>query len=291
MVLFYLFEAAFQIQPRFFNILLILTSTIGCAVSLFQIGLNSSIVFSFFIWVLAAFIFYQYNELYKQSKEQKEIYEGVLDDYRRLKRQALSDEKAARVEERARIAREMHDSVGHMLTALLMHIEVMIIKEKSESLIVIKEMISECLEETRRAVRALQTKDIEGISSVIYLIRKLESESHLKVHFTTKQGVLGASLSNQQSVALYRVIQEGLTNAMKHGSSREVYVILGISPIGHVTFTMKNSNVASKRIHEGFGLKSMRERLNEVGGKFQFIQTEKDFILEGSIPVEEDKND
>lgn len=61
------------------------------------------------------------------------------------------------------------------------------------------------------------------------LIRKLEAESHILVQFTIKQGVLSVSLSNEKSVALYRIIQEALTNAMRHAQAREVKIILGKS--------------------------------------------------------------
>jgi len=188
------------------------------------------------------------------------------------------------MEERTRIAREMHDSVGHKLTALSMQLEILLMKEKNDILQSMKEIVNESLEETRKAVRALNIDDVVGISSVIQLIRKLESESHLRVHFTTKQGALGLTLSNQNNIVLYRVLQEALTNAMKYGQSREVFVTLGSTPLGHLFFDIRNSYDHIKPIHEGFGLKNMRQRVEESGGRLEIYQLDRTFIIEGSLP-------
>ena len=56
-----------------------------------------------------------------------------------------------------------------------------------------------------------------------------------------KQGILSVPLTNEKSVVLYRVIQEGLTNAMRHAGSREVQVTLGKSAIGAISFEIKNT--------------------------------------------------
>ena len=160
----------------------------------------------------------------ERTEIQEMYYEALTGEYRRLKRLARLVEEEARNEERTKIARDIHDSVGHKLTALLMQLEIFAMDYGYEKIAPLKKLASDSLEETRNAVKALKAKEIEGIATILQLIKKLESESFLEVHLTTKQGILSTKLTNEESVVLYRVIQEGLTNAMRHAHVREVYV-------------------------------------------------------------------
>lgn len=248
-----------------------------------------------FVWIsailLIGYILISWNEVRNAYGELKEIYETLLIDYRIQKRQSFHNEEAARLEERNMIAREMHDSVGHKLTALIMQTEQFCLSEKHENYHIIKQLATECLEETRKAVRLLQTDEVSGIASVISLIKKLESESNILVHFTTKQGVLQIPISNKQSAILYRAIQEGITNAMKYSSSKEISIILGVSAIGYLTFDIRNKFSHNHPIHYGFGLTNMNQRVVDVGGKLEIYQREGQFILQGNIPVGRETDD
>ncbi|WP_034644846.1 sensor histidine kinase [Bacillus methanolicus] len=287
---FYLFEAGRDLMPANFRALLFSIFSLIGGIFFFH--------FSFYYWciyiaisIAISMALFYFNSLQYELIYQRNLYDQLLDEYRKLKRLALENERTARLEERTRIAREMHDSVGHKLTALNLQIGMMLAENKTNLLLQMKEMVEDSLKETRRAVRALETDEIEGISSVIHLIRKLEAESHLRVHFTTKQGVLGVSLSNEHSVVMYRVIQEALTNAMKHAYSKEVYVTLGVSPIGQLTFEIKNKIHSHKPFHEGFGLRNIKERMMEIGGKITIFKTDNHFIIQGIMPGEGEKHD
>lgn len=240
---------------------------------------------SFIFIGLVYFIAILLNRYAAERKEQKVLYEQLLGEYRLLKRMNIENERVVRLEERTRIAHDIHDSVGHKLTALLMQLEMLAIQKKSTEYADLKKLALESLEETRQAVKTLKHEEVAGIASVLQLIRKLESENHLLVRFTTKQGVLLTKLTNEQSIVLYRAIQEALTNTMKHGSSREVAVTLGRSAIGDVEWMISNPIEKPVPFEIGFGLTAMRERVEEQGGKLRIYQTEQDFIIEGSMPV------
>ncbi|MGP7817884.1 sensor histidine kinase [Niallia sp. 01092] len=284
-MLFILMESSQMLSVKTFRILLLSTVIIHFVISVVLFH------FSISLYVCAAtmviILFVRLNENSHEYASIRETYESLLNEYRIQKRQAFKNEHTARIEERNMIVREMHDSVGHKLTALLMQIELLSIQEKNESFALLRNMASESLEETRKAVRILQAEEIQGISSVIHLVKKLESENAVHVHLTTKQGVLGMRISNRQNAILYRVIQEGLTNAMKYSSSKKVFITLGVSPIGHITIEIKNTYVHKYPIYEGFGLKNMKKRLEEIGGKLDVYQADNQFILQGNMPVEE----
>ncbi|MFE8695657.1 sensor histidine kinase [Cytobacillus sp. FJAT-53684] len=284
-IVLYCFESAFYLQPRYYRSLLFGVNAAIFIFFLLSVSISIDLTAALFILtILLSLILSYLNTYYFNLTDQTQLFEQLLDEYRKLKRQSIKNEEAVRMQERTRIAREMHDSVGHKLTALSMQLEILLMKEKNDLFQSMKEIVNESLEETRKAVRALKSDDVEGISSVIQLIRKLESESHLRVHFTTKQGVLSLPLSNQNSIVLYRVLQESLTNAMKYGHSREIFVTLGTSPLGHLNFEIKNTYELNKPLHEGFGLKNMRQRVEEAGGKLEIFQLDHTFIIQGTLP-------
>jgi Histidine kinase. len=224
------------------------------------------------------------NSAHTEMTRFREMYEALKGDYRRLKRYARLTEEEARNEERTKIARDIHDSVGHKLTALLMQMELASLKYGKEAFAPLKKLAKESLEETRAAVKALKAEEVEGISTILQLIKKLESESHIHVHFTTKQGILSTKLTNEESVVLYRVIQEGLTNAMRHAHVREVHVELGRTAVGHIEFQIKNRIPRKTVFSEGFGIRNIRERVEKLGGELYAYQTETHFHLKGHFP-------
>ncbi len=216
-------------------------------------------------------------------------WKSLLVEYRALKRQVLETEEVARVEERNRIARDIHDSVGHQLTALMMQLAVAeqaagegkiasIVKQA-------KQLARESLDGMRKAVKALQGEEEQGISSVIHLIRKLEAESQMRVQLTTKTGVLSQPLTNEQNIAVYRFVQEGLTNAMRHGGSKDIAITLEI--IGEHSFQVKveNKMETSRLIEEGFGLQNMRKRMESLNGRMEREVIEDYFTVKGIFPL------
>ncbi|RDW18126.1 sensor histidine kinase [Oceanobacillus arenosus] len=239
--------------------------------------------------IMTSFLYYLIlviNRMTVERREQAEIYDQLLGEYRNLKRMNLNTENNARLEERTKIARDIHDSVGHRLTALIMQLEMLTIQEPNNSYEDLKKMAKDSLEETRQAVNALQTEESEGIATIVHLIHKLEVESHILVQFTIKQGVLSARMSNAKNVALYRVIQESLTNAMRHAGSREIQVTLGKSATGDISFEIKNTVFDPTPFTYGFGLTNLKQRINEVKGTVTIYQTETEFVVAGSIPRE-----
>lgn len=212
-------------------------------------------------------------------------------DYRHLKRHAIMHEKNVRQEERNQIAREIHDSVGHRLTALLMQLEVARIQapdsDFQEKFDQLKSLAQTSLDDTREAVKTLKSEETTGSTAVIQLIRKLEAESHLLISILVQSGAVSVPLTNDQSIALYRSVQEGLTNMMRHSEERQASVDFNV--VGGRYFRFQISHPLKKRqdIREGFGLKSMRERLEQLSGSLKINQVDGEFRLIGTFPLEE----
>ncbi|MEW4309359.1 sensor histidine kinase [Rossellomorea marisflavi] len=246
--------------------------------------------FEYEMWIIVFFFLfstYKVNEDRLESKEQRVLYEQLLGEYRILKRLQFVTEQHSKAEERTRIARDIHDSVGHNLTALLMQIEMLSIQNGKEGYSDLKRLAQDSLEETREAVRTLKDGELSGVQSVLQLVRKLESESYIQIQLTTRQGVLSSTFTNEQNVALYRSIQEGVTNAMRHAHVREIQVLLGKTAQGHLSLIMINNVKDPVPVKPGFGLTNMRERIEALGGRLEIQQTDRAFTLNISFPIKE----
>ncbi|WP_461181562.1 sensor histidine kinase [Virgibacillus kimchii] len=269
--------------------------TAAAAAGLLTVAMNAGISISLLSFILLYFIFYiSAVILYKQTKNNSDdiyaAYDAVLSEYKGIKRRLAAGDETARQEERALVGHEIHDSVGHKLTALLMQMEAYRLqadekdKVKIESL---KTLAGESLEETRNAVKMLKQHDAGGLQGVLRLIRKLETESFIRIHFSIKHGAFTIPLTGEQSFVIFRSVQEALTNIMKHSNAREAEVTFE-APGGSVfRFEISNPVSSNHRLKEGFGLTSMRERLEKIGGELEILKTEEQFIVRGFVKLRE----
>ncbi|MFB4160040.1 sensor histidine kinase [Geomicrobium sp. JSM 1781026] len=222
----------------------------------------------------------------KKLREKEEGFQDVLVLYRREKRQVIEAENTVKQDERARIAREMHDSVGHNLTALMMQLKMLELRDEApEEVYVASALASESLSQMRASVHELKSDQPKGLGMIIQLIRKLESESLMKISFTTKGGVLSVSLSEEQSVTIYRFVQEGLTNAMRHAYTKQVDITFEVLGARRYVVRVKSGAKDHSMFSEGFGLRQLRERFEALGGTFLSGYHDDQFVIEGSFTI------
>ncbi|MDF2835995.1 MAG: sensor histidine kinase [Paenibacillus sp.] len=245
-----------------------------------------------FLLLLAAGLgscLYASNRLLRERDEARARNEALLSEYRSVKRKLASGGEEARQEERAHVAREIHDSVGHKLTALLMQLELQRLEADEATKPMLEELKSlakESLEETRGAVRTLKEDETGGLSSIMRLLRRLEAESFMRLEFTIKDGALTAPLAPRQSIAIYRAVQEALTNAMRHGVGREARITFEAPGGGSVfRFEVSNSVKQGVAFYEGFGLRGMRERIEESGGQLEARSYDGLFVVRGAYTL------
>lgn len=225
-----------------------------------------------------------------ERREAAASFDALANEFRKLKRRFRDSEDAARAEERLGIARRLHDSVGHRLTTLLVQLEAARLQAgdspEARRMSDLKRLAQRGLDETRRAVSALSEQDVGSMPSLIRLIRNLEAESSLQVDFTVRHGALSVQLEREPAVALYRAVQEALTNAMRHGAARRVEVRFE-APGGSI-FRFEVSNQVEREpgvVNPGFGLKTMRERVEAAGGSLEVAAQPGRFVVRGSFPL------
>ncbi|WP_165977824.1 sensor histidine kinase [Nonomuraea diastatica] len=194
------------------------------------------------------------------------------------RRRAEAQRLAARVreltvaEERARMAADMHDSIGHHLTVIKMSLEnaERFRSRRPESawdeVRQAKEMTVTALADARRWVRALRPLALEGQVSGAALERLATSfdGTGLAVSF----GVAGEEvpLDPDVELVLYRVLQEALTNAVRHAGARHVSGRLAFEDERVVLVVADDGRGRARDARGGFGLRSLAERVRAVGG-------------------------
>jgi signal transduction histidine kinase len=193
----------------------------------------------------------------------------------KLKQYASKVEYQATLEERNRIAREIHDSLGHSLTALNLQLETALKLSQSnpvkaqDFLARAKELGSKALQDVRQSVSALRLHPWQSESleqAIVRLLADVEQAINVKPKYFIN---LTIPLSSEISIAVYRIIQESLTNISKYAHATEVE--LKLSTINSELYLHIQDNGVGFDLNQstkGFGLHSMYERTEALGGDF-----------------------
>lgn len=255
----------------------------------------SEMVFFAVISIFIVSIIY-FSHYYKEEKEKKDaLYAELLNTHKNLKEYSEKVERLATIEERNRIARDIHDTLGHNMTALLMQLEIASIfidkdiNEAKNILLELKDSTRESLVKVRKIVETLNPdEDIsKGMKSIQELAEDFSKKTGVKVDFLIDGNILKTSPS--LNIALYRIVQESMTNAVRHGKASRIKIKIEYAS-DRISFNISNDGLVVKDIKEGFGLKAMRERVEALNGSISFSNDEI-FLVEGFLPVEVGKND
>jgi signal transduction histidine kinase len=196
--------------------------------------------------------------------------------HQKLREYAMLAEDKAILDERNRIAREIHDSLGHALTAQSIQLDNAIAFWQLEPtkaysfLTEAKTLVTTALREIRYSVAAmradpLQDKDLA--TAINLLCQEFSQRSSIVPQCLVS---LTYPLSNEVKTTLYRIVQEALTNISKHSEATEVLVELQTLP-EHLSLLIKDNGTGfdPQQNITGFGLQGMRERVIAQKGCLQ----------------------
>jgi signal transduction histidine kinase len=215
-----------------------------------------------------------YSRLF-QSAEELKIVNIQLQDY------AKKSEEMARTRERNRLAREIHDTIGHTLTGIATGLEACIeLSEKNmermkAQIVKITDLARQGLVDVRRSVKQLRPDALERFS-LIPAIQKLSDDINEFTKTRVSVNIEGPvpKLSADEEETVYRIVQEGITNAVRHGVAREIAITLSFSENNlHITIT--DDGIGCNDITYGFGLKHIRERVQMLKGYVDFRSSEE----------------
>ncbi len=228
-----------------------------------------------------------------QYGQLNETHEALQSAHGQLREYAEQVEQLTVIRERNEIAREIHDTVGHKLTALIVQLQVareMAERdpEKSKEVIAICEKLTrDSLHELRLSVRTLKD-DHRGMSFHEVMLELLEEFSAM-TQMDASLSVDGDSSAIPSTLqpTIKRVVQEGLTNAMKHGNARKCLVDMTVDET-EIYLTIKDDGIGQKNILPNFGLINMKERVTEHGGSFALESVEGEgFGIYITFPLEQ----
>ncbi|GLV59977.1 hypothetical protein KDH_68000 [Dictyobacter sp. S3.2.2.5] len=186
-------------------------------------------------------------------------------------------EELSVIRERNRIAREIHDTLGHALTLLAVQLETATQLEARgdprlrEELLLARQVAKSCLTDVRHSVEALRPDETES-GSLQEQLRRLVAEFEATSHQTRISLDLEEAthpLHPELSLALYRCAQEALTNIRKHAQATKVLLHLSTGDDQvELTILDNGKGTSPYREHEasGFGLPGMRERVALLNG-------------------------
>jgi signal transduction histidine kinase len=203
--------------------------------------------------------------------------------------------QAARLAERQRLAREMHDVLAHSLSGLMLQLEgarmIAVDDPGDPRLPGIIERAHHLgrsgLEEARRAIGLLRDDELPGPERLAGLAAQFQEVSGVPCQFTVS-GHVYEPLSETR-LAVYRVAQEALTNVTKHARPERVEVHLGYEP-RHIRLTVENFAMKAEPPRSaddspGYGLTGMRERAELLGGELTTALTHGGFRVELRVPA------
>ncbi|MCL2034823.1 MAG: sensor histidine kinase [Oscillospiraceae bacterium] len=228
------------------------------------------------------------NNLYDRLSKANRYLENANEQ---LRDYAVITEKMGETRERNRLAREIHDTLGHTLTGISAGIDACITtlsispEETKKQLNIIARVTREGIADVRRSVNELRVDAQENPKlehNVTKMITDMQAVTDAKIYFTNKAGIL--KLSEDEENAIYRVIQESVTNAIRHGKAEKIWIELNHND-GHILLVVEDNGIGCKEVKSGFGTKHIRERIEMLGGKVAFGGTENGFKVTGEIPV------
>jgi signal transduction histidine kinase len=199
-----------------------------------------------------------------------------------LREYALKIEELATIQERNRIARDIHDSVGHALTVSNLHLEAALKlwqtdpKAATEFLIEAKKLGSNALKEVRQSISTLRVDPLVGLSlpdAIADLLEELQRSSGILAILEIN---LKEPIKNEIKVAIYRIIQESLTNICKHASATEVKITIQTRTSLILTIQDNGKGFQPHQNTTGFGLQSMKDRALAVGGNLKIETSPND---------------
>jgi signal transduction histidine kinase len=209
---------------------------------------------------------------------------------------ATASERSA-VLERKRLSRDIHDTSVHTFINMIMLAETAIdaIKPDQEKVLQILQQLidiaKEGVRDTRQALRELRAIDEampKGIKAIHQLSKVFAEVTGVQVHID--YGNVPWEITPDIDLTLYRMIQEGLTNAFRHGKATMINVrmeIVEIASTSELVLHIRDNGQGAGQVIKGIGLQGMEERLQKFGGQLTAKNVPDGFEVMTRIPLQE----
>lgn len=179
-------------------------------------------------------------------------------------------ERITLLEERDRLSKDLHDTMGHSYTSIIMGMETLRMelksKEGEQQLDSLLQLARNSMQEVRLYLHQLDlSQESLPLATTLQQLTE-EFKKHAKVNVRTR--IIGEEymVSKQSKMTLYRSLQESLTNAVRHGHSTEIIVSLHFEP-QQIRLDVQDNGCGVEEWKDGFGLTAMKERVSQSQGR------------------------
>lgn len=213
--------------------------------------------------------------------QRKRIEEELQKSLERLQQLSQHIEQA-RENERLNIARELHDDLGQALTAVKIDLEIIKqnasdtnVKEKLED---VKVLVGQTIRTVQRITSQLRPEIIDDLgleAAIDWYTKEYAKRYNIEVFLDIEKSI---PISNKDSLPLFRILQESLTNIARHAGANYIEILLNTQG-DYIQFVVTDNGVgiSEEEINskKSFGIMSMKERAASLGGTFQINRGEK----------------
>lgn len=257
---------------------------------LLQVGINFLDIINLLFFILFLMI-YIANEVQENERMTRELI-MVHQVNHELENYAAVSEKIAEDKERKRLAREIHDTLGHALTGIAAGVDACIAmidinpEATKKQLMVISKVVRQGIVDVRNSLNKLRPGALEqhGFKGAIEnMIEEFTSVSDLTISLDYRLDKV--DFENTKEDILFRVIQESVTNAVRHGDATHIDISLYIED-NSLYLKIQDNGQGCEEINYGFGLKQMKERLGMINGKVAY-DGHHGFLTIVTIPLQE----
>jgi signal transduction histidine kinase len=246
----------------------------------------SSLNLLLFIFSVVAYVADEQLRIDNISKELEMVnyVNAELEDY------VAITEKIGEDKERKRLAREIHDTLGHALTGIAAGVDACIAlidinpAATKKQLEVVAKVVRQGIGDVRASLNKLRPGALEQNGFKVAMenmIQEFMDVSTMKIHFDYQ--LQDFDFDNTKEDILFRIVQECITNALRHGLAKEVWISM-YADGASVILSVRDNGKGCSQIHMGYGLKQMSERVGMLGGKI-FFNGDEGFLTIVNIPI------
>lgn len=275
-------ETYLQYYRNDFRSVLLIIKNVGSSLNTF--------VFLIYMILLVRIQMGENEKIRDLNEKLNDANEELQDANVRLEAYAKEAAQMVETKERNRLAREIHDTLGHALTGIITGIEACttlmdVAPEATKvQMFAIAEVARQGITDVRRSVNALRPDALEKFAledALVNVMDDMQKATGTKIEYRCMTRL--NYFNDDEEDIIYRIVQESITNSIRHGKA--TYVQVDISRDANLLkIIVQDNGIGCKDIKKGFGLHHMEERLDMLHGSLSY-RGEDGFMIEAQIPL------